>query len=55
LKILRIYILFCTRKETIQQEIAESSLIGMQEKEKNKNKEVDNKKKDEDNLENKGF
>jgi hypothetical protein len=34
LKILRICIVFGTRKETTQQGIAESSLIGMQEKEK---------------------
>jgi hypothetical protein len=42
LKILRICIVFGTYKETTQQEIAESSLIGMQEME-NKNKEEDNK------------
>jgi hypothetical protein len=36
LKILRICIVFVTHKETTQQEIAESSLIGMQEKEKQK-------------------
>jgi hypothetical protein len=36
LKILRIFIVFGTRKGTTQQEIAESSLIGMQEKEKTK-------------------
>jgi hypothetical protein len=52
---LRICIVYDTRKETTQQEIAESSLIGTQEKEKNKDKEEDNKKKDEDNTEDKGF
>jgi hypothetical protein len=52
---LRICIVYGTCKETTQQEIAESSLIGMQEKEKNKDKEEDNKKKDEDNTEDKGF
>jgi hypothetical protein len=35
---LRICIVFGTRKETTQQEIIESSLIGTQEKEKNKKK-----------------
>jgi hypothetical protein len=34
LKILRICIVYGTRKETTQQKIAKSSLIGMQEKEK---------------------
>jgi hypothetical protein len=55
LKILRICIVFGTRKETTQQGITESSLIGMQEKEKNKNKEEDNKKEDEDNPKDKSF
>jgi hypothetical protein len=50
---LRISIVFGTPKETTQQEITESSLIGMQEKKKNK--EEDNKKKDENNLEDKCF
>jgi hypothetical protein len=52
---LRICIIYGTRKETTQHEIAESSLIGTQEKEKNKDKEEDNKKKDEDNTEDKDF
>jgi hypothetical protein len=52
-KILRIYIVYGTRKETTQQETSESSLIGMQEKEKNKDKQEDNKKKDKDNTEDK--
>jgi hypothetical protein len=51
---LRICIVYGTRKETTQQEIPKSSLIGTQEKEK-KDKEEDNKKKDEDNMEDKGF
>jgi hypothetical protein len=52
---LRICIVFGTYKETTQQKIAESSLIGMQEKEKNKNKEEDNKKEDKDNPKDKSF
>jgi hypothetical protein len=52
---LRICIAYGTRKETTQQETASSSLIGKQEKEKNKDKEEDNQKKDEDNLKDKGF
>jgi hypothetical protein len=55
LKTLRICIVYGTRKEITQQEIAKYSLISMQEKEKNKNKEEDNKKKDEDNTEDNGF
>jgi hypothetical protein len=50
---LRICIVYGTRKETTQQEITESSLIGTQEEEKNKEKEEDNKKKDEDNTKDK--
>jgi hypothetical protein len=55
LKILRICIVFGTRKETTQQEIAESSLIGTQEKEKTRIKKRITRKKDEDNPEDKGF
>jgi hypothetical protein len=44
-----------TLKETIQQGTIESSLIGMQEKEKNNDNQEDNGKKDEDNTEDKGF
>jgi hypothetical protein len=55
LKTLRICIIYGTRKETTQQEIAKSSLIDTLEKEKNKDKEEDNKKKDEDNTEDKDF
>jgi hypothetical protein len=55
-KTLRICIIYGTRKETTQQEIVGSSLIGMQEKEKKiRKKEEDNKKKDEDNMEDKRF
>jgi hypothetical protein len=53
LKILRICIVYGTRKETTQQEIATSSLIDMQGK--NKDKEEDNQKKDEDNPKDKSF
>jgi hypothetical protein len=42
LKTLIICIVYGTCKETTQQEIAASSLIGTQEKEKNKDKEKDN-------------
>jgi hypothetical protein len=54
LKTLRICIVYDTRKETTQQQMSASSLIGTQEKEK-KDKEEDNQKKDEDNPEDKGF
>jgi hypothetical protein len=52
-RILKICTVYGTLKETTQRGIAESSLIGMQEKEKNKDKQEDNRKKDEDNIEDK--
>jgi hypothetical protein len=55
LKILRICIVYGTCKETTQQDITASSLIGTQEKKKNKDKEEDNQKKGKDNPEDKGF
>jgi hypothetical protein len=55
LKTSRICTVYGTHKEITQWETAESSLIGTQEKEKNKDKQEDNKKKDKDNTEDKGF
>jgi hypothetical protein len=54
-RILKICTIYGTLNETTQWGTAESSLISMQEKEKNKDKYEDNGKKYEDNTEDKGL